>query len=147
MNFSPQDASLYGSIPDAKLTPQDESKQLYYSFLNSLHQTYLVREGAAKRGAHFAKVALALDQKRFRLNTAATQQEVLSYFGPPDYYLSGGSHITNYAFLYDRYGNKDWMVVVSLKNESAFQITWSPTPADKLSSWTPFSPMAPAAST
>jgi len=102
-----------------------------------IQKEYLEQEGATRRGVLFQKLTHALDELRSN-RESVTEFEMLALLGPPDFGQSdvGGA---SYAYLYDRFGKKDWGVIIDIGPDGIVnRIGWSGTAAWDTTHWKRF---------
>jgi hypothetical protein len=90
-------------------------------------------EGPANRGSSFARAAQMLGLAVLEGETLS-QEDVLGYLGPPDLVCRTNGY-TEMAYFYDRFGDKDWVAYVVLKQERVEDIGLGPADASDYSDW------------
>lgn len=79
--------------------------------LQSLKREYLTREGHAARSVAFAKLATYISLDANAGKRAYSGNDIRAILGPPDYKRTFAGKSSE-LYLYDRFGNDDWCVVV-----------------------------------
>jgi hypothetical protein len=75
---------------------------------------YMLLEGHARRGLHFAILVHALDLDLQEGRLALSEEQVRSMLGPPDRVSDGPPRV--WGYLFDRMGCKDTMVLVEFRD-------------------------------
>lgn len=107
------------------------SRQLNARFaaqIPALRAAYLNAEGDANRGPKFEQLAMALNHKEMS-GAPPTEAEMVQTLGPPDLMLRGPAGEASFAYFYDRFGKKDW-VVYFWYSASGLTIGWNSASAN-----------------
>ena len=110
--------------------------------LQSARATYVENEGNQHRGRNFCRLALLFELERQR-GRRLTEHQALETLGPPDLveYDEADGNYALYAYRYDRFAEKDWVVFLSFRHGELYLSGWNAVSAAGLDAMGPYVPM------